>query len=521
MRKFLLCLVVSIYATTAMADIQDEVQKLALAGDYESIETLLEKVHAESVKTKNYDDIRVSNAPFSTTNQDIIQTVDAWVSEMPDSPYANAAAAWVHNRLAHEYRGSSIGYQVSKFAWEAYRTKKRLAHTHAWAAYEAAPDYRAASDAIIRTREGGMSDEQVLEFVQDVIATGSDFGTVNRANQQIGSMWGGSLQNIHTLCTLNDGASGIHYDRCVALGLIYNNAPGEQQHLAFKLLRAEEEEGKHENPYTLKGYTEGYYPITGDNERDVYNLMVEATKNGLNLQTAEHMAYTLSHRGPLPNLLMLDVRNAYMGVAKARLEIDTHNTELILGYIKNSLDNFGEVRDGETAETLYELWKRSVKYGQYQREVWLKGAHLVRKMEHDELKALKVSYPYYINASVFSTEPETPLAMQLNFFYAADQDARTELKKASDTQKIADLEAIINFTQCPILRSARLVKAYCEINERNSSTCEETWLSTGRADEILANDQILQACPSEANASLYDLQHSPIPLEQFGAWATE
>lgn len=220
MYRFLLAIYFIITGTVSLAAIsKDDLQTLITQKDVSGVEAAIHTAHQQSLSGDiSYDDLRSLTIVLFRTHPDTVDFLDQWLKEIPGSPYALTAKAWAHYNNGGMVRGTKYNRNTPHAALEARHALHEEGMQLALQAYNAAPDYVPASDAVIRLqwRTGFLWNWQVNKIIGDTMDVTPNFGTLTRASQGRGQDWGGLCETHARKIT------GVSYDACI-VGLLAEN----------------------------------------------------------------------------------------------------------------------------------------------------------------------------------------------------------------------------------------------------------------------------------------------------------
>ncbi|MCG3267795.1 DUF4034 domain-containing protein [Yoonia sp. I 8.24] len=213
----------------------EALREMAYAGDIDGAEAAFAQAHAESLEgTISYNDLRELVTILIASHPDVIDFVDAWMAEYPDSPYAQTAYAFQMRATAWRLRGESYAGRTPPEAMQAFRDLQNQGMTIALEAYARVPDYVPASDAVIlhqlTTKRLDWDAFEII--VADVMAITPNRGSLWRASLLTLPQWGGvGHRGVQGLCEhyadqIPDVEDGYTVDVCI-VDLIHTTSSGE------------------------------------------------------------------------------------------------------------------------------------------------------------------------------------------------------------------------------------------------------------------------------------------------------
>lgn len=507
----------------ALADIEDNVWKLASSGDYHAIENLLRDEHALSIETQNYDNVRISNIPFATTDPDVISTVQAWHVDMPESPYAKTALAWINYHIAYQIRGENSARQTHPMARQEFTELMNKGFSLALEANNLAPDFVPASDAVLRTSRGGSSLWDMHKFTRDTMELTPNFGTLYRALQFATPAWGGSIDEMVAICALSSHLDEMSEEECIARAFVIYKPTKPLLRYALEYFYSVHEETE-ETPlpeFALTGYDYNYFKVPEDKLDYVYDLVLTAAENRRDFDELRNMAQRFSLYHGLSDLLEQEVTDIAYAAAIKRRERDPYSVSDTHIHVRYLLENLTDRDPNSVYTEAFDIWKNSLEFGKYYEQTWLQGGGILRKKDADF--SFFTTYPYFVNSVVYSRGSVYSTQALLGELVRGYEHAESNLKGTADpsVRKFANPEAVLEFTQCRMVRAARLLKAYCQRDGKSVMFCRPTVFPMSAANRIKLDLELHAACPNEATSPLGKLEYDPIPVEELDNWTAE
>jgi hypothetical protein len=174
---------------------KDALLAMARSGDIEGLETAFCTAHELNIAGDiTADELRNSVSWLTVTDPQILETSFNWQEVMPESPYAATTVSWQLYQMGWSMRGEAMYYDVNEEAMTQFYAMHSEALRLALQSYEAAPDYIAASDALIslqKTTKLFPNDIKIVEFLSEVMEKQPNLGTVMRAADLAAPSWGG------------------------------------------------------------------------------------------------------------------------------------------------------------------------------------------------------------------------------------------------------------------------------------------------------------------------------------------
>lgn len=215
----------------------EQLRQMAYDGDVHGAEAALRDAHQETLDgTLAYNDLRDLVTTLIVTHPDVIDFVKNWRMEYPGSPYADTLWVFHQQEAAWAIRTNRVASRVPREAMQTFRVMQQQGMEVAMRAYERAPDYVLASDAVFthNVTTKALSASGHFELLQDVMAVTPSRDSLARASMLTLPEWGGPGHGaILRLCEIFAGqitdVDGYTNDVC-AVDLIHyvpsNNSAG-------------------------------------------------------------------------------------------------------------------------------------------------------------------------------------------------------------------------------------------------------------------------------------------------------
>ena len=169
-------------ATSAKAELtQRDLRQIAYDGDIARIEATFADLHKQSLDgTISADKLRSLVSGLVVSHPDILDFTQAWQESQPRSPYVNAVRAFQFSEQSFHLRGDRLWRDTPVIARDAFFRLQQSAMEMAVQAYEAAPDFIPASDAVfVVNRTTHVLDSAGLDQLRrDVLSKSHDFGSL-------------------------------------------------------------------------------------------------------------------------------------------------------------------------------------------------------------------------------------------------------------------------------------------------------------------------------------------------------
>ncbi len=194
LRSIFICLALTLSQPAHAAISPEDLRDMAYAGDVHGAETALAEAHAQSLSGEiSYDALRDIVTALLTSHPDVNAFSADWIAAYPASPYAKSVRAFQMNNAAWDMRGDKFVHQTHPDALYAFGHIRAQAQDLAKEAYEAAPDFVPASDAVLMLELGqrSLSDDRHRKLTRDILALTPNSGTLGRALYISRRNWGG------------------------------------------------------------------------------------------------------------------------------------------------------------------------------------------------------------------------------------------------------------------------------------------------------------------------------------------
>ena len=323
---FAICL----FATQLTAEItSQELRNIAYNGDIDGMEEAFAALHAEQVAGRlPASALRQHVADLAVSHPDIMDFVKNWQEARPRSPYALSVRAWQISALSFRLRGTEIASRTPRNALREFATLQTKFMNMGMAAYDLAPDFTPASDAVfVGNSSLRYLDLEELDAMRaDVLGEKGEVGSLLRSLQTLDPKWGGEgLPYIYEVCE-----NHVHrmrhipaYDPigCTLANAISLNIGGAAQNYLYELM------GHRRDPFLAQArINRAFYW-----DRDYWHT---AASNGIVPAREDEQAFVLSY---LANDGAHDLGSAilYMHV----FGVDEDSEEILTQVVENGVEN--------------------------------------------------------------------------------------------------------------------------------------------------------------------------------------
>ncbi|MEM8536706.1 MAG: DUF4034 domain-containing protein [Pseudomonadota bacterium] len=191
-------------ASAAAQSTFDGLRDMMYAGDVDGLEAAFAQDHALSLEGElAFDELRRRVTAVATTHPDFYDTVDAWLDAYPDSPYALTVRSWQYIYAGWGVRGEGPARRISRDALALFNEYMWAETETALAAFETAPDYVGASDAVFALQPitKPLSRWAYRAAVAKVMVVTPNHGSLRKAARAAQPGWGGrGLADVMYLC---------------------------------------------------------------------------------------------------------------------------------------------------------------------------------------------------------------------------------------------------------------------------------------------------------------------------------
>ncbi len=179
----------------------DRLWSLMTTGDFRQVETELEIVRAEVRKgTISFGQQRRLYQLFETTHPEMLEAIDDWLAERPDSIHAAVAKTSSLQHIAFLIRGLlPAAYVHSEAMAEAQRLRDQ-GYDLIWRTYRSAPDFIPASDKVVQYYHDFPGEQPFEQTIAEIMEVTPNKGTLLLALGPAAPRWGGSVELVFRLC---------------------------------------------------------------------------------------------------------------------------------------------------------------------------------------------------------------------------------------------------------------------------------------------------------------------------------
>ncbi|MEL6573383.1 MAG: hypothetical protein AAFQ64_17115 [Pseudomonadota bacterium] len=507
---------------------ESELRNLARVGDIEALEDTYKNVHALNIAGEiTADQLRETVSALIVTDPYVIRTLENWLEAKPASPYAATAVARTYEYLGWDIRGSKFAGQTYPQALSDFQQMHEYAMELAVESYEAAPDYIAASDAVmaLQLTTKALDIDYVDELVRDVMLAQPNFGTLERAAKLENTNWGGrGFSFIATNCHLFLGGvsnyggltelEGFDALSCVSALALRLGYRGDALHAALRDASMFEESTPNDIRLLAmvksgnRKYRKEIEEYVLSDEGDIYLqiLLTDLLYENFHLTRDEYDEL----RRHFPDRIML--------WAPDQLKQDPFNKALLELVSGRRTQDFRNPVFWVTPEKLRMIDARILMSSPYDVDAWrfLAGAHLSSPMEEErELGRLMLG-----NAVLFSNYD--PLLIQEAVLGAENHITYFKLQQIAEFDSEVDPEALaaaLPTLICPAVRADRLQSLICGQKPENAESpwhdqhCDQVHNPLSQRVSILSQARKAGICGFERSANWSWLAYRPQDID--------
>ena len=499
----------------------EEIRALALAGEEAAVEARMAELHDAALTSGDFDPLRAINAQvFATTDPGVIALLDDWSAAFPVSAYADAARAWNHYHRAYLLRGTAYVGRTPPQRMTDFREEIDRAVDAAIAAFERAPDYLPAADAMIVMSIHARGRIDRAPVFEAAMAEWPNWRTLHNMIGAERPEWGGSVEGILQLCV--DHAEAVpdyDLDACQIEAVLTGNMPRDLRTVALELLADRDEPWL---DYLKLGRHSLLMAMGRAGDFAEIEAMVERAleKPTVNVEDAVFAADYVARQTNRP-FYAEQIRDRAADLVDAQIATDPFNPTLLMRRL-TLLKRTSEFRsqDPETLARAWILWRDALDYGINDPEVWAAGGQLAI-VGASGIKG-HMSYPFFANAAALDPFSVKHLGMLLEFTWSDFFWAQQAIKKGEETLAPGGRDPfdVVEALRCPLLGYARLVEAYCAL-DRGERDCEASNPFLARIEPIRDVADIEMLCADVATAPVDDLLLDPVPPARLSEWSPE
>ncbi|EBA12999.1 DUF4034 domain-containing protein [Roseobacter sp. CCS2] len=486
----------------------EQIRNYAYSGDVLRVEAAFAQAHQASLTGQiSYNDLRALSDVLTVTHPDIIAFTVKWREEYPDSPYAMALRSAQLMQNSWTIRGTKSIRDTHQEALRAFHELQVAAVALAREAYDAAPDYVAASDVVFRGQLATkpLSNRAFYTMLRDVMeATPSRQSLAYALSVTLPNWGGGGYRVILPLCDEFAAkvvdVTGYTTDVC-AIDMIH----------------------QFDRSDAARNYADGlldsvFHPLTDpararramarQAEGDRRFLIEYMSRPGfMDIRTASRFKWNFRNDDETEALMVaLDAR--LQANAAEQLRHDPLNIDH-MSIIKRETIILAELTIRPDRERNRIFAQRSILVSPYDSSNWESAATFLGR--GNTIESLSSYDPYLINAIVYSDHSMLSLRALM---IKKTGGYRKYLQRVS-TGNITPLpeEELHHVVHCPAIRLARLMQAVCDGRDQD---CNEAAGLSDSLDQIFSEVEAGDLCQYERNGSIADLLYTPVQVDLTG-----
>lgn len=406
------------------------------------------------------DSLRAINAQvFATTHPGVIALLDAWSAAFSESAYAHAAQAWNHYHRAFLLRGTAYVGRTPPQRMADFREEIDRAVDAAIAAFERAPDYLPASDAMIAMSVHARGRIDPVPVFEAAMARWPNWRTLHNMIGVARPNWGGSVERVLQLCVdYAEAVPDYDLDACLIEAVLTGNMPRDLRDVALGLLAERDEPWL---DYLKLARRTIIMNMGRAGAMDEIEAMVERAleKPTVNVEDAVFAADYVGETTNRP-FYAERIRARAAALVDAQLAGDPYNPTLLLRRIALLTQTAGfRARDRDVVDRARALWTDALEYGHDDPEVWAQGGRLAI-LGADGMRG-HMGYPYYTTAAALDPYPVAHPGLLLEFTWGDYARAQRVIDAGQNSYDpgARDPFDVVEALRCPLLRMTRLVEA--------------------------------------------------------------
>lgn len=506
MRVILTGLLMVLAARLSAAPDGEQLQAMARSADVAGLEIAFEEARqALTDGQSTADNLRAMVDALIVSDPTVRAGMVAWLDQKPDSPYAATITAFIRYRDSFAVRGQGSTSETWPAAIDEFRSMQVEGSQLALQAYEAAPDFVPASDAVM-TFQGTVRPLSTGAFeavVAAVMADTPNRGSLQRAAYQALPQWGGEgLTAVARLCSAH--ALHVHdvpdYDiESCTIDLLAQHDFGRDARMMVADLLMQNDNPIFDKLRLSAGMIEG--PAQAE---DAMREILEDPEIG-DLELAA--IYDHSHAIPqgLPVMEPV-VRDLVIADIRSRLEVDPYNVYLIRALME--AEGWDQLAPPLlSASDMVALNRDLLVASPYDPYAWVEFASGLRQLGRSDDPAFLSAQ---INAVAYSRHQSGPLHnLTGSLMRAAEDLAQDDYPGASED---VDFDAL-ELTLCPLVRAERLLQQACAVPDEWDWSCSSSAEEAPRVAAAVADITARGWCTWERTAPLSEIRFLPVPVD--------
>lgn len=490
----------------------DEIRALLDAGDVAGLEQEMARLNDLASAGQGAHAIRAVNTRlFETTHPDRRAVIHRWAEEMPASPYAATAEAWVGMKELEMWSGPSQRYQMGQGSalFDSFTAARDAARTTLGRAVELSDGtYVSALDAWMRAREFAANWNAFGSVADGLLALAPDAETARIIVRAGVSQSSSEAQQAVGFCLeLGEVIEDYDADACMIEASADQYLGEEVRDMVFDLV--EESEDPRFASVRLEALLD--FDRVDPAKADTWVELHRKTL-GPDTDLADYawQAWTIMRKGDLPGYND-EVMPRIIAELDARLADDPLNHKLLR--LKADLLHGRFMKNGNDADlaAARAAWEGLSVYAEPVAETWTLGGQLAQAdRDPSDIEAAQV---FWENAIAYSRQDVSNI---LTYFYVMNlaRDAAEARLAAGDLSK-PDPAAVLEALKCPMLRAARTSAALCQTPGAGGEVCDPSRPYFKPVPAVLEEGKA-GSCPEVAAASLSALAYKATPFSEIG-----
>jgi hypothetical protein len=530
MRKLLLTIILIIIGQPALATPSpDELRAMAYSGNVDGIEAAYVAIHAEErAGGISYDELRELYLALVVYDPRVLGFTQDWLDAYPNSLHAHAIRARQLYLASFAIRGEANPRNTYPLALEGFRQLKDEALSHAWTAFQSAPDLVFASDSLLALQRTHrfMSAANFDQFVRDIFAVTPNHQSLIWATETAEPQWGGGgSSEVRRLCNqfapMVRDIQNYDADTCF-IEAIFHSATYIRDRAVIQEANFLLERNDHpilgrarlfqafeglEDLIEAGGSEIQTYHSGPEDARIVANVILDPDFR--DFEKADTYDRMFARPLGIPRLLPMMVEREVTW-AQDRIVDDPFDPAAIVDLTR--LDFYGVPTPNPLSfEERQALLKRRLMVNPYSSEAWIDLALLIdaNRQPHTSV----VTDPYYINAIVYSNYGVRAVVSFLNVKSGRISGMRYLEDRDSMNRHIS--EALFVNGYCPYLRLVNLRQFLCEGPRLGDMSCGFAYGANSEQmyAEALQRATDANLCIAERRANPEDLAFEPVTVD--------
>ncbi len=494
----------------------DDIRAFSYDGNFEALEAAFAQAHEQSLTGElEFDELRDLVSAIATSHPTFFETINQWLVAYPQSPYANAVRAFQYRTTGWNIRGSGPARQKPRDALALFSEYQNAAAEHAMIAYQAAPDYVPASDAIFRLQPATKMVPRLayLVVVAKVMETTPNLGSLERAAGFAEPGWGGrGLEDVRLLCeTHAEKVPDPDYDVdiCVVQLSYASGWRGGELPRIWQNIR--------DRTHPSIAYAWAYRVTAGAYERraahDIAVVQDYLTGAGqTDYEVAERFMQSFDVRGPEPQRILTDLAQRLMAEARKEIEHDPFNPQLIRVLLREPRVlqmNINEHLDESRSDAYRILRSRLAVARPFDPDIWLSVASSYSNDIEEVLS--NRAMPYFQNALYYSDH--NVYTIEKTLFYLIDRLATTHYTRNPGDPDVRVVDSMPADLVCEFVRLDRIATHQCRGDGLGPDRCMEVIKEfRPNYERYVSEAAATGLCSAEISQSIADLRHQPATI---------